>query len=370
MKYLFINVVAGVGSTGRIAAQQCRELMAQGHECRLAYGRRAANCDDIPTIRIGSDWDTRLHGALSRVFDDQGFHSAVATRRFLKQVWQYDPDVIWLHNLHGYYLDLRQLFGYLRTCGKEIRWTLHDCWSFTGHCAYFDYVGCDRWKTGCHDCPQKKTYPASLWADNSKENYAAKKALFTGIPNLHLVVPSQWLRDRVKASFLKEYPVEVVYNQVDPQAFHPMPGDFRKKYGLEQKILLLGVANIWEERKGLKDFVALAQLLDPRFRIVLVGLSPEQIASLPGSILGLPRTDNVQQLVQLYTTADLLVNPSVEETFGMTILEAHCCGTPSLVYQGTACEEVASLYGGTAVPRGAEELHRAIESMYHKEGSL
>lgn len=360
MKYLFINSVAGVGSTGRIAADKCRELMREGHECALAYGRARANCGDIPTVRIGSDWDVKVHGLMNRIFDNQGFNSAAATRRFLKWVREYDPDVIWLHNIHGYYIHVGLLFDYLRFSGKKIIWTLHDCWSFTGHCAYFDYVHCDKWKTGCHDCPQKKSYPASLLSDNSKENYETKKYHFAGIPNLTITVPSQWLADRVKQSFLGDYPVEVVYNTVNREVFKPTPSDFRQKYGLQGKILLLGVANIWEERKGLKDFAALAKLLDDRYKIVLVGLTEDQSKGLPKNILCLPRTDNIRQLVEIYSAADLYINPSVEETFGMTTLEALCCGTPAIVYQDTACEEIVAQFGGRAVPRGPENLLQAV----------
>ena len=252
------------------------------------------------------------------------------------------------------------LFEYLRFCEKKIIWTLHDCWSFTGHCAYFDYVGCDKWKTGCHDCPQKKNYPASLLMDNSKENYETKRYHFAGVSNLTINVPSQWLADRVKQSFLGEYPVEVVYNTVDRQVFKPTPSDFRERHGLQDKTVLLGVANIWEERKGLKDFVALAGMLDTRYRIVLVGLTAEQRRDLPKNILCLPRTDNIRQLVEIYSAADWYVNPSVEETFGMTTLEALCCGTQPIVYEGTACEEIVRQFGGVAVPRGAAHLRDAV----------
>ena len=369
MKYLFINSVAGFGSTGRIILSACERLEQQGHTCRIAYGRQATQCG-VPTIAIGSPWDYRFHALCHRIFGTGGFGSRAATARFLRQVREYDPDVIWLHNVHGYYIHLGELFTYLRGCGKPIFWTLHDCWSFTGHCAYFDYVGCDRWKTGCHDCPQKRAYPASILLDNSRKNYEKKRELFTGIPNVTLIVPSHWLESRVKESFLRDYPVKVVYNTVNREIFKPTPGNFREKYGLENKIILLGVASVWDERKGLRDFLALHDLLDEEYAIVLIGLSAKQIQSLPAGILGLPRTNSVQELAEAYTAADVFLNPSTEETFGMTILEAHCCGTPSLVYQGTACEEVASLYGGRAVPRGAEELHRAIESMYHKEESL
>lgn len=361
MKYLFINSVAGFGSTGRLAAEKCRELMAQGHQCVLAYGREKSGCQDVPTVRIGSSWDYRLHGLESRLLDDQGFGSRRATRRFLNWVRAYDPDVIWLHNLHGYYIHIGLLFDYLRSCGKRICWTLHDCWAFTGHCAYFDFAGCQAWQTGCHHCPQKKAYPASLLWDRSKQNWMDKKRLFTGVPDLTLVVPSYWLAERVKASFLQKYPVEVVYNTVDPDVFHPTPSDFRKEYGLEGKKILLGVASVWEERKGLKDFVALADMLPEDYQIVLVGLTPEQAKELPESILALPRTNNIRRLVEIYSAADLYVNPSVEETFGMTVLEALRCGTPALVYKGTACEEVVRQFGGMAVERGAENLRKALE---------
>lgn len=367
MKYLLINTVAGFGSTGRIAADICRELMAQGQTCTLAFGRMEENCEDIPTVRIGSDLTCQLHGLRSRLLDDQGFGSRAATRRFLSWVKEYDPDVIWLHNLHGYYINLEELFGYLRICGKKIFWTLHDCWSFTGHCVYFDMAGCDKWKTGCHHCPQKRTYPKSIFLDNSRRNYEKKKNLFTGISNLTLIVPSQWLKHRVEDSFLGEYPVEVRYNEVNREVFRPTPGDFRKKHGLEGKKILLGVASVWEERKGLKDFIALSKLLDDRFQIVLIGLKPEQMKTLPREILALPRTDTVQELAEAYTAADVFVNPSLEETFGMTTLEATCCGTPAVVYRDTACEEIARQFGGVAVEKGAEHLLCAILTLTKEE---
>ncbi len=367
MKYLFINSVAGFGSTGRIAAETCRELIAQGNECTLAFGRWEENCGDIPTVRIGSDRSCQLHGLRSRLLDDHGFGSKGATRRFIRWVRSYDPDVIWLHNLHGYYINLDELFTYLRTCGKKIFWTLHDCWSFTGHCAYFDMVGCDKWKTGCSHCPQKGAYPKSMVLDSSQRNYKKKKALFTGIPNLTLIVPSQWLKRRVGESFLKEYPVEVRYNEVNRAVFRPTPGDFREKYGLTGKKILLGVASVWEERKGLKDFIALSRLLDDTCKIVLIGLTPEQIQALPDSILGLPRTNSLRELAEAYTAADVFLNPSLEETFGMTTLEATCCGTPAVVYRDTACEEIALQFGGLAVERGAEHLLTAVLTLTKEE---
>ncbi len=367
MKYLFINSVAGFGSTGRIAAEKCRELMTQGHECVLAFGREKANCGDIPTVQIGTPMDVKVHALRNRLLDDHGFGSKAATQKFLQWVREYDPDVIWLHNVHGYYIHIGLLFAYLRTCGKKILWTLHDCWAFTGHCAYFDFAQCSKWKTGCEHCPQKGSYPVSRGLDNSRKNYENKKRLFTGIPNVTLMVPSHWLEKRVKQSFLKDYPLEVVYNTINREIFKPTPSDFRRTHGLEGKKIILGVASVWDQRKGLQDFLELAQLLEEPYKIVLIGLTQAQIQKLPPSILGLPRTNCVEDLAAAYTAADVFLNPSTEETFGMTAMEARCCGTEAIVYQDTACQEIVEQFGGVAVPRGAKYLYDALRKLTKEE---
>ena len=362
MKYLFINSVAGIGSTGRIVADTCRSLQQQGHQCVIAYGRDKANCDDIETVCIGSPLDYKIHGVLNRITDRHGFYSRKATGKFLNWVREYDPDVVWLHNIHGYYLHLGLLFDYLKESGKRVKWTLHDCWAFTGHCAYFDFAGCEKWKTGCHDCPQKKEYPATMLLDNSRRNYEDKKRLFTGLADVQLYVPSQWLADRVKQSFLGRYPVEVVYNTVNTDIFKPTPGTFRENHGLEEKKIALGVASVWDRRKGLEDFVTLAGKLPENWCIVLVGLTPEQAEKMPSNVICIPRTNSPRELAEIYTAADVFVNLSVEETFGMTTLEALKCGTRPIVYAGTACEEVVNQFGGTAVARfDWEALLKAME---------
>lgn len=362
MKYLFINSVAGIGSTGRIVAETCRSLQQQGHQCVIAYGRDKANCGDIETVCIGSPLDYKIHGVLNRITDRHGFYSRKATGKFLNWVREYDPDVVWLHNIHGYYLHLGLLFGYLKESGKSIKWTLHDCWAFTGHCAYFDFAGCEKWKTGCHDCPQKKEYPATMLLDNSRRNYEDKKRLFTGLADVQLYVPSQWLADRVKQSFLGRYPVEVVYNTVNTDIFKPTPGTFRENHGLEAKKIALGVASVWDRRKGLEDFVTLAGKLPENWRIVLVGLADSQAEKMPSNVICIPRTNSPRELAEIYTAADVFVNLSVEETFGMTTLEALKCGTRPIVYAGTACEEVVNQFGGTAVAQfDWEALLKAME---------
>jgi len=363
MNVLLINAVCGTGSTGKICTQIAQAYEQDGHTVKIAYGRDGFVPEQYRkyAVRIGSGLEVKLHGVLTRLTDRHGFGSRKATKAFLRWAEEFDPELLWLHNLHGYYLNLELLFDWIKSRpNMQVKWTLHDCWAFTGHCAYFDYVGCDKWKTCCHHCPQKSSYPASAGLDGSRWNFEKKRDLFTGVANMTLITPSNWLADRVKASFLGEYPVEVVYNTIDTEIFKPTPGDFRQRYGLEDKKMLLGVASTWEKRKGLADFVQLAGMLDDSYRIVLVGLSPEQAAQMPANIISVPRTNSPQELAQIYTAADLFVNPSYEETFGLTTLEASNCGTDGIVYAGTACEEVVNLFGGTAVPFGAENLYQAV----------
>lgn len=342
MKYLIINSVCGIGSTGKICGAIAEACEQDGHEVKIAFGRDGTVPERFQrfAVRIGSDADIKLHGILSRLLDRHGFGSRRATKRFLQWADEYDPDILWLHNIHGYYLNIELLFDWIKSRpSMQVKWTLHDCWSFTGHCSYFDYAGCDRWKTGCHHCPQKHAYPASLLLDNSKNNYAKKRALFTGVPNMTLITPSQWLADIVKQSFLQEYSVKVRYNTIDTNTFKPTPGDFRTKHGLEDKKIILGVANIWEPRKGLQDFLALADMLDDPYKIVLVGLSSDQLQELPENILGICRTGSAEELAEIYTAANVFVNPTYEDNYPTVNLEARACGTRIVSYDTGGCRE-------------------------------
>lgn len=342
MKVLMINSVCGVGSTGRICTDMAQTLENQGHSCKIAYGRGTVPEQfEKYAIRIGSDFDVNIHAGLSRIFDSTAFHSTRATKKFIKWIKEYNPDVIHLHNLHGYYIHLGLLFEYLRKCGKRIVWTLHDCWAFTGHCAVFDMIGCEKWKTGCCECPQKKGYPSSFLFDRSKKNYATKKKLFSSIPNLTIVTPSQWLADLVQESFLQQYPVEVINNGIDLNVFKPTESNFREKFGLENKIIVLGVANVWESSKGIDDFIQLSTMLDEEYKIVLVGVTEKQRSKLPRNIIGIPRTNSAQELAEIYTTADVFVNPTKQDNYPTVNLEAQACGTPVITYRtGGSVESV------------------------------
>lgn len=331
MKVLQINSVCGVGSTGRIATDLYKVLEEQGDECVIAYGRGKAP-DGIKTIKIGTDFDNYMHVAKTRIFDKHGFGSTRATKKFIKKVEEYDPDVIHLHNIHGYYVNIEILFDYLKRSNKKVIWTLHDCWAFTGHCAYFDYIGCEKWKTICNECSEKKEYPGSLFIDNSKLNFNKKREIFTGVKNMIIVTPSQWLANLVRKSFLKEYCVKVINNGIDLDIFRPTKSDFKKLHGIDDKKIILGVASTWEKRKGINYFIKLSSVLDDSYKIVLVGVTEKQKKELPNNIITIGRTNNVKELAQIYTAAYVFLNPTLEDNFPTTNLEALSCGTNVITF--------------------------------------
>ena len=339
MRVLQINSVCGYGSTGNIVVDLYRELKAQGHECCIAYGRGTAP-EDVETYRIGWDLDVYMHGIMSRLTDRHGFYSTHATRKFVAWMKQYDPDIIHLHNLHGYYINIEVLFNALQEMDKPVVWTLHDCWAFTGHCAHYTYAQCDKWVLGCKYCPQRKMYPMSIGKDNSDWNYNKKKELFNSVQKLMFVTPSKWLKEEVEKSFLSEHPVEVIYNGIDLQVFHPTESSFREKYKLGNRKIILGVANVWTERKGMAVFQQLAEQLDDSYVIVLVGVDKTMQAKTDPRIVYVERTKNPYELAAIYAAADLYLNPSMEETMGLTTVEALACGTQVLVRNSTALPEI------------------------------
>ncbi len=337
MRVLFINEVCGHTSTGKICAEQAKKLYTYGHEVKIAYGRS----DYVPekyqkfAIKIGTKFDVFLHGVYTRLLDGHGFLSKNATKQFLQWADNYNPDLLWLHNLHGYYINVELLFDWIKSrSGMKVNWTLHDCWSFTGHCTYFSFAKCEKWKTHCDNCPEKKSYPASFLLDRSYSNYDRKHLAFTGVNNMTLITPSYWLADLVSHSFLSEYSVKVVHNTIDKAIFKPTKSNFREKYNLTGKKIVLGVSNAWHEpRKGLNDFYAVRQYLDDSFAIVLVGLTKTMIARLPSGIIGLLRTNNSRDLAEIYTAADIFFNPTYEDNYPTVNIEAQACGTPVITYK-------------------------------------
>lgn len=333
MKILMINVVCGIRSTGRICTDLATVLEEQGHEVKIAYGR-----ESVPeqykkyAVRIGTDLDVKIHGMKARLFDQAGFGSKRVTEKFVLWIKEYDPDVIHLHNIHGYYLNIEVLFEYLKTCGKKIIWTLHDCWAFTGHCVYCRMDQCEKWKLGCFDCPAISEYPKSI-TDNTEKNWKRKKALFANIKDMSIITPSFWLANKVKCSFLEEYTVKVINNGIDTTVFKSTSSDIKERFGIAGKKVVLGVAAIWDHRKGLDDFIKLSDMLSEEYKIVLIGLTEEQIKGLPTNILGIQRTNSTIELAQWYSAAEVFVNPTYEDNYPTTNLEAIACGTPVITYK-------------------------------------
>ena len=361
MKILMINVVCGIRSTGRICTDIAKGLEEQGHDVKIAYGREHVPAEfQHFAVQIGNDFDVKLHGLKTRLFDGMGLGSKNATEAFISWVRTYDPDVIHLHNIHGYYINYPVLFDYLKTCGKKIIWTMHDCWSFTGHCMYFNYENCEKYKSGCGNCPQNGVYPKRIGPDKSARNYSLKKRYFTGIPNLTIVTPSKWLETLVKQSYMADYPVTTIHNGVVLETFKPTESDILSRLGIGGKKVILGVAAVWDRRKGMADFIELANMLDDSYRIVLVGLNKEQIASLPGNVIGIGRTDSVTELVELYSAAYVFVNATYEDNYPTTNLEAIACGTPVITYDTGGSPESAEFYGMTLKEKSAKAIYDAL----------
>ena len=342
MKILFINEVCGTGSTGKITCELAEQYEREGHEVRVAYGRSSFVPEKYGrfAVRIGTMKDVYIHAIMTRLTDRHGFYSVRATRKFIEWAEDYNPDFLWLHNIHGYYINIEILFDWIKSRPyMRVFWTLHDCWTFTGHCVYFTMAGCNKWKTHCKDCPQRNIYPSSF-VDGSYRNYDEKRRIFTGIQDMTIITPSRWLADLVKQSYLKDYSVEVRHNTIDKSIFTPTVSDFREKHNLNGKIIVLGVASIWEKRKGLDDFVKLSSMLDPaKFAIVLIGVKPEQAKSIPQNIITIPRTDSPKELAGIYTAADVFFLPSYEENYPTVCLEAEACGTPVIAYDAGGSPE-------------------------------
>ena len=343
MKVLYINTVCGRSSTGGIIRDIDAVLRINGHESLTLFGRYTAP-DNINSICIDNKLDVYIHVLITRLFDRQGFGSICATKRAIRIIEDYKPDIIHIHNIHGNYINIKLLFSYLKKCGIPIVWTMHDCWPFTGHCPHYIYNACYKWRDDvCSKCPRKKEYPASYLLDNSTRNFLEKRELFTGVPNLIITTVSDWLKEQVKESFLSEYPVLRIYNGIDCDKYRPKESDIRKRLNIaEDRKIILSIADGWSERKGMSLIFSIDQKLrqlNLPVQFLMVGVQKELILKIPDSIIALQRTDSIDALVELYSTADIMFNPSQVETFGLVNVEALACGTPVITMGSTACPE-------------------------------
>ncbi|MDL2317483.1 glycosyltransferase [Eubacteriales bacterium OttesenSCG-928-A19] len=344
-RIMMVNTVC-TGSHGRIMCDLRTAAEKKGHEVRIAYGR-GADCGG-QTIRIGSRRDVLAHVALTRLLDKHARGSKGATRAFIRQLDAFSPELLHLHNVHGYYLHAETLFSYIREHALPTLWTHHDCWAVTGHCSHFVRANCDRWRSECHDCPLKRAYPASYGLDASRENWQWKRAAFSGLPSLRIVSPSQWLDGVMADSMLRDTPRQVIGNGVDLSLFVPTSdASVRSRLGIDPNVpLLLAVASPFDERKGFSDALRLAESLSGKAHVCLVGLTDKQMKRLPGYVTGITRTDGPEALVALYGAADCLINPTYEDTYPTVNMEALACGTPVACYGvGGATEQLREPVG-------------------------
>jgi len=367
MRKIFqINTVVNSGSTGHIAEDIGQVAIANGWNSYIAYGRLARESKSIK-IKVGNVLDLYWHILLTRLFDMHGLASKRATKKLITQIKKIRPDIIHLHNIHGYYLNYEILFEYLRIANIPIVWTLHDCWAFTGHCTYFSRVNCNKWQTECNHCPQKNLYPKSIWKDRSRLNFLDKKKSFGLCKHLITLIPvSDWLAELASKSLFNGIEIKRIYNGINVNVFKPIE-EYRKKdilskYSIKTDFLILGVAGDWVERKGFYDFIKLSAMLPDGFAILLVGLAKEKIKKLPKNIIGIGRTEDLNELAAIYSIANVFVNPTWEDNFPTTNLEALACGTPVITYRTGGSVEAVSNDTGFIVEQGdIPSLLKAIE---------
>ncbi len=351
MKVLFINMAYGAGSTGKIIADIMDMLKKNGNDVKAIYGtgEQSHNAD---AVKVSGKLGYYFHNAASRLTDHAGLYSWAATRKMIREIKAFQPDLIHLHTLHGFYVNYEMLFRFLKEADIPVVWTLHDCWAFTGHCTHFSQAKCTQWQTECRDCKLLRRYPQCYGRGDVRRNFLRKKRAFTGVKNLTITTPSRWLANQVSRSFLRDYPRTVIPNGIDRRIFRPQSSGLRKKYRLEDKKIVLGAANVWNTRKGLPDMLTLADRLGSAYQVVLIGLTERQLPDIPANVLGLLRTANQTELAQWYSAADVFVNPTYEETFGLTTVEAQACGTPVVVYRTDGCPETVASGNGCLVPQG------------------
>jgi glycosyltransferase involved in cell wall biosynthesis len=361
---LQISVEGNRGSIGRFAENLGTFIINNNWESHIAFGRYPRKSESR-LYRIGSGIETFLHVIETRITGSTGLGSRLATKRLIKYIKQLKPDIIHLHHLHGYYINYVILFCYLKESNIPVVWTFHDCWSFTGNCPYFEIAKCDKWKTLCDNCPQIHKYPRSIYFDSSTKNYLLKRRVFNDLESIVIVSVSKWLEGKIYQSFLKQHKIFTIYNGVDLTIFSKEIHGSRQFFddlNIATKFVILGVANIWEERKGLDDFIHFAKFLNEDEIILLVGLQAHQMKLLPRNIIAIERTENLDDLAFVYNKADVFLNLSSEETFGLTTVEALASGTPIIVYNSSANPEIVNDSTGFIIEIGDfNGLRRGID---------
>lgn len=363
-----INAVP-YGSTGKIVKGIASVASENNWETFIYYSwTKSLKKSSDENVMVGSFIGKLSHMIFGKLTGLNGCFSVIDTYRLIRRLKKFKPDIINMHIMHNWNINLKILFSYINKNDIPVIWTLHDCWAFTGHCPHFTMVKCDKWKTGCHDCPQYRQYPAS-YVDRTKTMWKLKKKWFTGIQNMTIVTPSQWLANLVKESYLKDYPVQVINNGIDLSVFKPTPSNFREKYGIGNKKIVLGIAFGWGKRKGLDVFIELLKRLDhEKYQIVLVGTDDDVDKQLPKSIISIHRTQNQTELAEIYTAADVFANPTREENYPTVNMESIACGTPVVTFKTGGSPEILDETCGSVVPcDDIEAMERAIVEICTKK---
>lgn len=363
MKIVQINTVCDHGSIAQIMLNLYNYTYFSKNSNYIAYGRGIAP-SDINSYKIDNPLDIYSHIARNFILGESGFGSKHATQKLIKWLDTIKPDIIHLHNIHGFYIQIEYLFRYIKDRNISVIWTLHDCWSYTGQCAYYDIPHCTKWKTECNRCPIYRTsYPYSIFKDNSMENYYRKKASFTGVSNLTIVTPSKWLRKEVNSSFLNQYQIKVIPNGINENTFSYIDSSLSilsSRYNISNsKKIILGLANIWDSRKGLSFFLDMAsdKSFSNEYQTVLIGLSKRQAKLITQKfsndvILPLERTKDISELCMFYSIATAFINPTLEDNFPTTNLEALSCGTPVITFDSGGSSECIDSTCGISIPKG------------------
>lgn len=355
-----INTALNCGSHGRIVEQISRMAAEKGFDTTIVHGARYLNKSQFPDIQTTTKNQELFNGVRSLLLDAHGLGLKNATNLLIDKMKEINPDIVHLHNIHGYYLNYQILFDYLADSGVPVVWTFHDCWNMTGHCAQFEQYGCEKWKTQCRDCQYvRKEYPRSI-IDRSKRNFELKKQCFTSVKKMTIVPVSHWLEGIVKQSFLSDYPIKVINNGIDLTLFKPCENTKLISNIDDNKFIILGVASTWDNDKGIKDFVKLSQ--NPDYQVIMVGVSEKLSKQLPDAIIKVAKTNSQRELAEYYSMADVFVNPTYKDSFPTTNLEAMACGTPVITYKTGGSPESVTPETGIVVDKGDfGQLCEAIE---------
>ena len=359
MKLVQINFSQNVGSTGKIAEQIGELAIARGWESYIVSGRQI-NTSKSHSIRVNNRLELLWHIFFTHFADMDGLCSYFATKRLVKQLKKLSPNIVHLHVIHESYINYPVLFKYLKEANIPVVWTFHDCWALTGHCPHFDYIGCDKWKTECHNCPCSKNFKKLEFFIRARSNHQLKKQYFDSLNKLTIVPVSDWLEGLVRQSFLSSKNICTIKNGIDLQVFKPSPSNIRERLNATDAFVVMGCAGNWGKMKGEDDFLEIARR-HPDWVFIMVGIAQDKLKNLPQNVHGVAFTKGQKELAEYYSAADDFLKLTYQDTYPTTNLEAIACGTPVLTYNTGGSPESISKDTGIIIKRG--DIEAAIGAL-------